>query len=77
MLLHISNSPATIAYPCNTHILVIRIPMLHSGLLLLVMRPVENKIVFNVVERVVLLIPMAKCTGTVHTRENIVSDIGA
>ena len=34
-VLHISYSPATIAYPCNTPILFIRIPILLSGLLLL------------------------------------------
>ena len=41
------------------------------------MCPVENKIVFNVVERVVLLISTAKCSGTVHTGEKIASDFGA
>ena len=35
VFLYISNSPATIAYPCNTPILFIRIPILLSGLLLL------------------------------------------
>ena len=35
VFLHISNSPAIIAYPCNTPILFIRIPILLSGLLLL------------------------------------------
>ena len=35
VVLHISNSPATIAYHCNTPILFIRIPILLSGLLLL------------------------------------------
>ena len=35
VFLHISNSPATIAYPCNTPILFIRISVLLSGLLLL------------------------------------------
>ena len=70
-------SPATISYSCITPIIFIRIPILRLCLLWRVIWPINNKIVFNVVERVVLLISTAKYTGTVHTGKTIASDFGA
>ena len=77
MFLYISKCPATIAYPCITPILFIKIRIYFPTYWCRFISPTANKMVFNVVEIVILLISTAKCTGTVHIDYKIASEFRA
>ena len=78
MFLHFSKYPASIAYPCITPILFIKI-LTHFPTYccrFIHVSPTANKMVFNVVERFILFISTAKCTGTLHTDYKLLPSLG-